>query len=93
MAPSAPLVFHVTFEAGRWCVWLAGGPPSAAHFVRKEDAVRVAIRHAEAAPPSRLLVHAPDGTLELSKEFGQPQDPSDSSEYFIGPGGVTREVL
>jgi len=95
MAPHLPLVFHVTYESETWCLWLAGGTQAAQHFARKEDAVRVGVRHAAAARPSQLLVHSMDGTLELKKAFGPHAEakPEDSSEYYIGRGQLPTEEL
>ena len=65
-----PLAYHVTAEDGGWCLWLAGSTEAPQHFARKADAVRAGIRCAQSAPPSQLLVHAVDGTLERTRTFG-----------------------
>ncbi len=90
------MVFHVTYEPGGWCLWLAGGNDTVQHFARKEDAVRTGVRHAEAAPPSQLHVYGTDGRVERTRVF-EPKSvrptPSGSSEYFIGPGGVDSDQI
>lgn len=96
MASSPPLIFHVTYEEGGWCLWLAGAPRGAQHFARKEDAVRTGTRHAKATPPSELRVHASDGRLELQRSFPlRPPTPApgDSSEYFLGRGSVPADEI
>lgn len=90
------LVFHVTKCSDGWRLGVAGSSKTLQFFARKEDAVRTGLRHAEAVPPSQLLVLDADGGTEFDHSF-QTRDPAPTPQqragYAFGPGVLPREKL
>ncbi len=90
------LVFHVTKCSDGWRLGIAGSENTLQHFARKEDAVRIGLQHARAAPPSQLLVLDADGGTEFDHCFETrrgPPTPQQLAGYAFGRGALPREKL
>lgn len=67
-------VYHVVPDAsGGWSV-KSGGKTVSRH-VTKDDGVRAARKKASARAPSEVIIHRPDGTIEMEAGYGKDPFP------------------
>ena len=64
------LVLHITFANRRWWVQHSGQREYRGDFSGKKLAVVHACSYAKARPPSQVVVHKRDGTIQTEYTYG-----------------------
>jgi hypothetical protein len=64
-------VWRVSRRAKSWQLKRDGATRATKSFTSKDDARAAAIEVARANPPSRVLIHRADGTVERETEYGE----------------------
>jgi hypothetical protein len=79
--------WRVTRHEDGWQVKRDGARRATRTFSKKHDAVEAATRVARGNPPSRVIVHRPDGTVLEHADFGAPEGLSYAG-VFEGPSDL-----
>lgn len=64
-------VWRVSRRAKTWQLKRDGAMRATKSFAKKEDARAAGIKLARANPPSRVVIHRADGTVERETEYGE----------------------
>lgn len=77
-------VYHVVPSNEQWAVKKQGGEQASRVAPTQQEAVKYAEEFARHQAPSRVVIHAPDGTIQSQNSF-EPADRPQTSGFFTMP--------